>query len=684
MRRVHNVAALTAACLLTAIGAHRAEAAGVTGTAARRDMRATREKASENAPGSVTAITVTPGSGRAEVVIAVEGQIEVFDFTLEAPRRIVVDLRGATLGVAARLYDKVARGGITNVRLAQYKPGVVRVVLDLDGEREYTVVRGEKDVRISVAGPDRFSPWGIGAGVAAAPASTALSAPIASAPVDVAAAPRGAADRQAPTAMRKPVNARNPEEPAQQSQERRITVNFQETHIRDVITSFAQFSGRTIVVGKQVEGFVTADIKNQPWDLALKSILSSQQLAAVEEASGIITVDSYTNIADRQRVEPVQTQVIQVNYAKAETMAGTVRALLGAGCGGGGAKTNPDDAEPAPGGARGAAAVGQANAAADAANARNGGGVTTTCSSRGVVSFDEKTNSVLVTETPGRLADIANYIRDLDVRTPQVAIKAKIIAVDRTGTEQLGISYDLGSANTFSNQLIPRLNGDSPIPGDFRVNISGDGLAGVANASRSYKATSSLSLIYNMTLGGFNLTSFLDALSEQQLSDVQAEPSTTTVDNREAELFAGTQIAYLLTPPTVSGQLTQSGPQQQKQDVGITLRVTPHVTANRQVLMTVYAEQQSLAGVTVAGPNINKRFSRNEVLVADGETAVIGGLTQTQVSRNKKGIPFLMSLPMIGRLFSETDTIERKQDLLILITPRIIDEGEIVRPTKTP
>jgi type IV pilus assembly protein PilQ len=108
------------------------------------------------------------------------------------------------------------------------------------------------------------------------------------------------------------------------------------------------------------------------------------------------------------------------------------------------------------------------------------------------------------------------------------------------------------------------------------------------------------------------------------------------------------------------------------------------VTANHQVLMSVYAEQQSLAGATVAGPTINKRFSRNEVLVGDGETAVIGGLTQTQVSRNRRGIPFLMNLPGLGRLFSETETIERKQDLLILITPRIIDDGEIVRPVKTP
>jgi type IV pilus assembly protein PilQ len=644
MTRVRHIAAMFAACLLIAIGAPRAAAEHIK---------------HDNAPGSVTAVSVTPGTGRADVVIAVEGPIEIFDFTLEAPRRIVVDLRGATLGVAARLYDKVARGGITNVRLAQYKPGVVRVVLDLDGQHEYTIVRGEKDVRISVAGSDRFATWNLGGSAEAA--------------------------EKASSTTPRPANARSTKEPiqqsqsAQQAQERRITVSFQETHIRDVITSFAQFSGRTIVVGRQVDGFVTADIKDQPWDLALKSILSSQGLSLVLDPSGIITVDSYANIADKQRVEPVQTQVIQVNYAKAETMASTVRQLLGAGCGGAGATAPkpvvPDAFGSSPSSA-GTAAAGGAGVA--------GGAVTASCNARGVVSFDEKTNSVIVTETPGRLADIANYIRDLDVRTPQVAIKAKIIAVDRTGTEQLGISYDLGSANAFSNALVPRLNGDTPLPGDFRVNISGDGLAGVANASRAYKSTSSLALIYNMTLGGFNLTSFLDALSEQQLSDVQAEPSTTTVDNREAELFAGTQIAYLLTPPTIPGQLSQSGPQQQRQDVGITLRVTPHVTANHQVLMSVYAEQQSLAGATVAGPTINKRFSRNEVLVGDGETAVIGGLTQTQVTRNQRGIPFLMSLPGIGRLFSETETVERKQDLLILITPRIIDDGEIVRPAKTP
>ena len=266
-----------------------------------------------------------------------------------------------------------------------------------------------------------------------------------------------------------------------------------------------------------------------------------------------------------------------------------------------------------------------------------------------------------------------------------MSIKAKIVAVDRTGTEQLGLSYDLGSANTFSNALVTRFQdaaGVTPVNGDYRVNLTGDGIAAVGNASRPYKS-GTLALIYQMTLGGFNLTSFLDALSSEQLTDVQAEPSTTTVDNKEAELFAGSQLAFLLTPPVIAGQIQSVAPQIQRQDIGITLRVTPHVTANRQILMNVFAEQQTLVSVTTAGPSTNKRNSKNEVLVGDGETAVIGGLTQTQVTRNRTGIPILMNLPGIGRLFSQTEMVERKQDLLILITPHIIDDGEVVRSQPT-
>ena len=611
---------------------------------------------------TVTALSVVPGSGRADVVIAIEGTTDILDFTLPGPR-IVVDLRGASLGVPLRLYDKISRGGITNVRMAQYKPDVVRIVLDLDVTREYTVVRGEHEIRISVNGPDAFAAWHVGKPATATVGAMSVNGEA----MPQVAAPATPAASQAPA--RSTVSNKQPQAPAMQDaprapEQKRITVSFQDVHIRDVVGAFAKFSDRTIIIGKAVDGFVTADIVDQPWDVALRQILQSQGFTALEDSNGIITVDSYTNLADREKVEPLITKVIAVNYAKADAMAKTVKDLLSAGCGG--------------------------SQAAQAAGAAAGG--QSSCSTRGAVTFDEKTNTVIITETASRLEDIASYVRDLDVRTPQVSIKAKIVAVDRTGTEQLGMSYDLGSATTFSNALVTRFQdaaGVTPVTGDYRVNLTGDGIAAVGNASRPYKSSSTMSLIYQMTLGGFNLTSFLDALSSEQLTDVQAEPSTTTVDNKEAELFAGSQLAFLLTPPVIAGQIQSVAPQIQRQDIGITLRVTPHVTANRQILMNVFAEQQTLVSVTTAGPSTNKRNSKNEVLVGDGETAVIGGLTQTQVTRNRTGIPILMNLPGIGRLFSQTEMVERKQDLLILITPHIIDDGEVVRsqpstPTKKP
>jgi type IV pilus assembly protein PilQ len=631
MRRVFQLAAIAAA--LT-VGARSAIAASET----------------PRAPSSVTALSVVPAAGRAEVVVAIDGSVDVIDFTLSSPRRIVVDFRGATLTMPPRFYDKVSRGGITNVRLAQYKPDVVRLVLDVDGPRDYSVVRGEHDVRIAVSGPDQFAAWHLGG--SAQPA---------------AGAPQSAAARaQATPAAPSTVLAAAP--PFEQP---RITVTYEkDTEIRDVIGSFATFANKTIVAGAGVAnakiGFM--EIKDKPWDVALAAILSSAGLTAIEDSSGIITVDSYKNIADRQGQEPLVSQIVQVNYAKAAALATTISGLLNAGCGKGGAP------------AAQAASQAGADAAAAAAGAAPGGtSISTAGCGRGAVTTDEKTNSLIITETQARLNDVMGFIRDLDVRTPLVSIKAKIIAVDRTGTEKLGISYDLGSTNTFQNKLLPRIVNNTVVPGDFRVDLTGDAFTGVANAGRLYKSEAAVSLIYNMAIGGFNLTSFLDALSQEQLSDIQAEPSITTLDNTEATLFSGSTLSYLLTPPVPAGQLNSVAPQIQTKEIGITLTVTPRVTANRMLNLTVKASQEQLVQITSAGPNTNKRNSTNEVLVADGETAVIGGLTQTQVSRNRSGIPILSSLPLIGRLFSETDTVERKQDLLILITPHILDDGEAVK-----
>ena len=663
MRRVWTLAALPAVALL--VSASPARAAHIDTPVGH---------APTDAASAVTALSLVPGQGQAEVVIAVSGQVEAQDFTVPSPYRIVVDLSGARLGAIGNAYDRAARGGITNIRTSQYRSDVVRIVLDVDGPRAYTVTRGNSEVRIAVKGNASFAAWhSSGAMLAeavASPVTTEVSAgtvaapqpePVPPAQDSTASVDSVIARAMAParhTALDNDTTEEREPLASQQSQQPRITVTWSDADIRDVLAGFATFSGRTIVVGKDVAGTITAEIKDQPWDVALKAILDAQGLAASEEASGIITVDSYKNILEKQSSEPVTTQMVNINYVAAASLLPTVQGLLHKEC--------------------------PLGASAPPASANGGGGQQTSCIVRGSIAADSGTNSLIITEVTSKLPDLLQYVKGLDVRTPQVALKAKIISVSRTQIEQLGLSYDLGSSGTFFNTLLPRIPEGQSAPGTFdsKVELGGDALAGVSNAQRKYKQGSALNLIFSTALGKYSLTSFLDALRETQLSDIQAEPSIVTLDNRQARILVGQE-----TPVRVidAGSVSQIGApvraNVQFRETGIILTVTPHITNNRQIRMTMEAEQSELRIVGGdLGFIIDKRNARTQLLVNNGETAVIGGLTQTQVTKNRSGIPILSELPLIGRLFSQTDTREEKKDLLILITPHIIDEGDAVRP----
>jgi type IV pilus assembly protein PilQ len=268
-------------------------------------------------------------------------------------------------------------------------------------------------------------------------------------------------------------------------------------------------------------------------------------------------------------------------------------------------------------------------------------------------------------------------VRGLDVRTPQVALKSKIISVSRTQIEQLGLSYDLGTSGTFFNTLAPRIpEGQTTATNvESQIELGGEALAGVSNASRKYKSNAALNLIFSTALGKYSLTSFLDALRETQLSDIQAEPSIVTLDNRQARILVGQETPVRVIDAGSASQIGQPARANvQFRETGIILTVTPHITNNRQIRMVMRIVGGELGFI------IDKRNARTQLLVNNGETAVIGGLTQTLITKNKSGIPFLSDLPLIGRLFSQTDSREAKTDLLILITPHIIDEGDAVRP----
>ena len=412
--------------------------------------------------------------------------------------------------------------------------------------------------------------------------------------------------------------------------EPRITVTWDRASIADVVAGFAAFSGRTIILGKDVKGEVNAEIKNQPWPQAFQAVLATQGLSAQEMAGGIIRVDAPSALAALDSLEPLETSIVRINYAQAGSLAKTVESIL--------------------------------------------------TKNRGRVVADTGSNALILTDTRSRIASVTDFVRGLDVRTPQLSIQAKIIFVDRTDIEALGVKYDLGSRTQFFNKLVQRNdpNGDAGDTFGKDVNIidlGGNSLAAIGNANADV-ANSALDLIYSTSIGGFALTTFLSALERTELADIQAEPVISTLDNRQADILVGEETPVRVIDANSSANGTARANVQFK-ETGIRLTVTPHVTNNRQVLMQLHTERSAIRPLAAAdlGFVFAKQKADNQLLVNDGETAVIGGLTVTEVSRIKSGIPLLGNLPIVGKLFSTTTDTENRRDLIILVTPRITDDG---------
>jgi type IV pilus assembly protein PilQ len=422
-------------------------------------------------------------------------------------------------------------------------------------------------------------------------------------------------------------------------------VTWDNADLREVVAGFAAFSGRTIILSKDVKGNVSAEIKNQPWDLAFNAVLESQGLAANVLDGGILQVIDKRDLARADSTVPVETRLVRVNYAKASALVPSVASIL---------------------------------------------------TKRGQVVADSTSNALVITEITSRITRVEEFVKGLDIRTPQVSIQAKIIFVDRTDVEELGVKYDLGSQTQFFNKLVQRpdprtakavdTNGDG-VPDAFVpqsnfasneiiVDLGGNSLSAIGNADQEV-VNPALNLIFSTAIGNFDLTTFLQALQRVELADVQAEPTITTLDNRVAEILVGDRVPIRVIDVSTGGTAAGAVPRAtvRFEQTGINLKVTPHVTANRQVLMEVHAERSNVKPASVdIGFTFQTQQADNQILVNDGETAVIGGLTVTEVTVTKSGIPFLVDLPILGKLFGFSSETESRRDLLILITPHIIDD----------
>lgn len=572
---------------------------------------------------NVRGLLVRPATGRTEVVVQLDGLVAVTDYQLADPARLVVDVQGARHALPGERFNGIERGGVRSVRTSQFSRDVVRVVIDLERRVDYTVVSGAGEIVVSFPnGSGTFEPWQV----------NAAPTPVQPAADRAPAAPSGASDSGAGARSASGTFAPRPEVRTPPSgevrQQPRITVTFEGTPIRDVINIFAEFSGRSIVAGTGVAGDVTASITDQPWDVALQAILGAHGFAADEMESGIIRVEPMERLREREKLEDLLTRQFRIRYASVDSVLPAVSGLL---------------------------------------------------TEDGKITRSPSTNTLIVTDRRSVVNRLVPIIDELDVRTPQVTVSAKIIFVDRSALQELGVVYDIkDSRGNQLNSVFPGLfdeDGDGVLEPEERTDndvilLGGSSIAALANANDRVQQPM-LQLLSSLVLGRHTLITFLEALQTLSLVDIQAVPTIKTMDHREARVQVGER-----TPVRVLDAQSAGGDQGPRatvnfQETGIILRVTPHVTGS-QILLDLHAER---SGVIPAPSDVGVAFqtqqAQTQVLVEDGETAVISGLTLTEKRTFRSGIPLLMDLPVVGALFRTTREAENKRDLLIMVTPHI-------------
>lgn len=557
--------------------------------------------------GSLRGLHLVPADQRTELVLSVDGEVTWRDFTMQGPARLVVDLMGARHELGAERFEDLYRGGVRAIRASQYDEDVVRVVLELDELVDYEIREGDGWIRVSLENP---------LGEEFEPWSPP------SGPNGAGASSQrelvGATESQVPV-EREVVRRRAASWSgvSRQDQTQRVSVTFSGTPMREVIFFFSEFADRSIVLGSGVSGTVNTEIRDQPWDVALQAILDSHGLAAQEEESGIIRVASLDELSTRSELEPLVTRPFRISYTSASDFSAPIGSLL---------------------------------------------------SERGAVEVHQSTNSLVVTDIPRVLDQVEDLIAGIDVETPEISISARIIFVNRTDLEEFGVVYDLKDSR--GNQL----SANRPVPTETAVSLGGNSIAALGNASQTVEG-SQLEFLTSLVLGRHTLLAFVDALQSVNLTDVQASPQVRVLENQTARILVGERTPIPTVQPAAPGQEGQvvfQPPTIQFQETGIILEVTPQVTAGNLIYMQLRAER---SGVEIADTQIGFIFNTQEaetsVLVEDGETVVIGGLTVTELTELRSGIPLLMNLPVMGRFFRLTREQRNQRDLMILVTPQI-------------
>lgn len=623
---------------------------------------------------------VTPAATVVRVVG--DGEFRYSTFRLDDPSRFVLDLEGV-VNTADRSALEVADSRLAQVRIGQFRPEpepVSRVVFDLsttespriEGDADgLTVVFGRvPKLEAAEAAPEtaaepRMAPTPIELAAATAdprpepqpeaePEEEDSPAPVETAtlpieevsppPLDTTsslAAPAAADERygdvalfeaqemrldepeevEDPTAGRIPpsfetlvVNQRDSEYVGEP-----ISMSLKNADLVETLRSFAKISDLNFVIQPGVGGSVTVELKNVPWDQALEQILRINNLGMDIEGTivRIAPVDQLQAEAEKERQleesrarsVPLRTVMKAISYANANDVATLLRNQTGS-----------------------------------------------LMSNRGTVQVDQRTNTLIIRELPGNIDTVLAVIENLDTAEPQVSIEARIIEATKTFARSLGIEWGYGAVADAEHGNTTGLT--------FPNNVQSDGAVGLLTGG----ANGFINLSLGNILNTFNLDARLQVAENEGLVNVISSPRVTTLNNNAASIQSGLQIPIqTVSNRTVSVQFVNATLQ---------LQVTPQVTAEGTILLDINVSKRSpqlgLAVVGATNAPIATKEAQTKVIVRDGGTAVIGGIYEVSANAQQDRVPGLANIPVLGHLFKNRNRDDSNDELMIFITPRIV------------
>ncbi len=419
----------------------------------------------------------------------------------------------------------------------------------------------------------------------------------------------------------------------------RLSLNFQDIEVRSVLQLLADFTGLNLVVSDSVEGNLTLRLKNVPWDQAMDIILKTKGLDQ-RKAGNVILIAPTDEIAAREKLElearrqveeleRLRTEFIKVNYAKAADMADLLKLK--------------DNAILSP---------------------------------RGSVSVDERTNTLLVKDTNSSLANVRTLLAELDIPVRQVLIESRVVIANDDFSKELGVRFgvsnDSQGALALGNTAVTagNLTGVTDLVNDNTFNAL-DGLN--VNLPVQNPAGSFALALAKLPLGTL-LEMELSAAQIEGRGEVVSSPRVITADSHTARIEQGVEIPYL--------ELDDGDATLKFRKAVLSLEVTPQITPDDRVIMDLDVHKDNQGelvafGAGLAAPSIDTREVQSQLLVDNGQTVVLGGIYETTKTTQVTRVPFFSDLPLIGNLFKSSIDVDDRTELLIFVTPKILQSGNL-------